>query len=131
ELRTEPVGTDGAGAGLADRAVAGPVRVPDGRLLPASDLAAHRPLSPLSCRQRSGALPVRLYERLAHDLEGLIRDGTLRVGSRAPSIRGLCRERATSPASVVRAYELLEARGLLESRARSGFFGSGPQAQPR
>jgi DNA-binding transcriptional MocR family regulator len=73
---------------------------------------------------------VRLYERLARDLETLIREGTLRVGSRAPSIRQLCRERATSPASVVRAYELLEARGLLESRARSGFFVTGPRSVP-
>src|ERR1700722_16956771 len=64
----------------------------------------------------------RLYERIAWDLEALIRDGTLRGGARAPSIRQLCRERAASPASVVRAYELLEARGLIESRARSGFF---------
>jgi DNA-binding transcriptional MocR family regulator len=64
----------------------------------------------------------KLYERLAGDLEALIRDGSLRAGARAPSIRQLCRERAASPASVVRAYELLEARGLIESRARSGFF---------
>ena len=69
---------------------------------------------------------MRLYERLARDLEGLIRDGTLRAGARAPSIRSLCRERATSPASVVRAYELLEARGFLEARARSGFFVTAP-----
>ncbi len=69
---------------------------------------------------------MRLYERLARDLEGLIRDGSLRAGARAPSIRKLCRERAISPASVVRAYELLEARGLLEARARSGFFVSAP-----
>ena len=69
---------------------------------------------------------MRLYERLARDLEGLIRDGTLRAGARAPSIRTLCRERATSPASVMRAYELLEARGLLAARARSGFFVTGP-----
>ena len=74
---------------------------------------------------------MRLYERLARDLETLIREGTLRVGTRAPSIRQLCRERATSPASVVRAYELLEARGLLESRARSGFFVTGPRSVPK
>lgn len=73
---------------------------------------------------------MRLYERLARDLETLIRDGTLRAGARAPSIRALCRERAISPASVVRAYELLEARGLLESRARSGFFVTGVTATP-
>jgi DNA-binding transcriptional MocR family regulator len=65
---------------------------------------------------------LRLYETLANDLEGLIRDGSLAAGARAPSIRQLCRDRAASPASVVRAYELLEARGLLESRARSGFY---------
>ena len=74
---------------------------------------------------------MRLYERLARDLEALIRDGTLRVGTRAPSIRKLCRERATSPASVMRAYELLEARGLLVAHARSGFFVTGPPATPR
>ncbi len=73
---------------------------------------------------------MRLYERLAGDLEALIRDGTLRAGARAPSIRALCRERAISPASVVRAYELLEARGLLESRARSGFFVTGAAPAP-
>lgn len=74
---------------------------------------------------------MRLYERLAGDLEALIRDGTLPAGARAPSIRALCRERATSPASVVRAYELLEARGLLESRARSGFFVTGAAPAPQ
>jgi DNA-binding transcriptional MocR family regulator len=73
---------------------------------------------------------VRLYERLAGDLEALIRDGTLRAGARAPSIRALCRERATSPATVVRAYELLEARGMLESRIRSGFFVRGVASAP-
>jgi DNA-binding transcriptional MocR family regulator len=72
---------------------------------------------------------VRLYERLANDLEGLIRDGTLPAGARAPSIREFCRERAASAASVVRAYELLQARGLLESRARSGFFVAGQPAR--
>ena len=71
---------------------------------------------------------MRLYERLARDLETLIREGTLRVVTRAPSIRQLCRERATSAASVERAYELLEARGLMESRARSGFFITGPRS---
>ncbi|HTC53687.1 MAG TPA: PLP-dependent aminotransferase family protein [Steroidobacteraceae bacterium] len=73
---------------------------------------------------------MRLYERLAGDLETLIRDGTLSAGARAPSIRALCRERAISPATVVRAYELLEARGVLESRARSGFFVTGGAPAP-
>jgi DNA-binding transcriptional MocR family regulator len=73
---------------------------------------------------------VRLYEQLANDLEALIRDGSLAAGARVPSIRQLCRERAASPASVVRAYELLEARGLLQSRERSGFFVSTLASRP-
>jgi DNA-binding transcriptional MocR family regulator len=73
---------------------------------------------------------VRLYERLARDLEALIRDGTLAPGARAPSIRAFCRERAASAASVTRAYEVLEARGILVSRARSGFFVAGVAPTP-
>jgi DNA-binding transcriptional MocR family regulator len=73
---------------------------------------------------------VRLYERLAQDLETLIRDGSLAPGARAPSIRAFCREREASAASVTRAYELLEARGVLVSRARSGFFVAGVAPTP-
>lgn len=51
-----------------------------------------------------------------------MREGTLRVGDRAPSVREISREHGASPGTVVHAYELLEARGYVESRPRSGFF---------
>ncbi len=63
-----------------------------------------------------------LYQELAEDLAAQIRAGTLRLGDRVPSVRQMCRDRNVSPATVVHAYELLEARGYLASRARSGFF---------
>ena len=63
-----------------------------------------------------------LYRELAGDLSELITRGTLRAGDRVPSVRQLCRERKISPATAMRAYETLEARGLIETRARSGYY---------
>lgn len=65
---------------------------------------------------------MHLFEALAKDLERLIREGQLRPGSRLPSVRALCRERSASPSTAVRALEWLQARGLVESRPRSGFY---------
>jgi DNA-binding transcriptional MocR family regulator len=65
---------------------------------------------------------MKLYESLAAELQRTIEAGTLRPGDRLPSVRQLCRQRRVSPTTVVRAYELLERRGLLESRHRSGYF---------
>ncbi|MDB6043824.1 MAG: PLP-dependent aminotransferase family protein [Gammaproteobacteria bacterium] len=65
---------------------------------------------------------MKLYQQLTEQIATLIREGTLRSGDRAPSIRQLSRNRGASPATVVHAYELLQARGYLEARPRSGFF---------
>ena len=47
------------------------------------------------------------------------------MGDRVPSVRELSRDRGLSPATIVHAYELLEADGFIETRPRSGFFVSG------
>jgi len=65
---------------------------------------------------------MRRYQALISHLESLVRDGTLRVGDRAPSVRQMSREHGASPGTVAHAYELLQARGYLQPRARSGFF---------
>jgi DNA-binding transcriptional MocR family regulator len=62
------------------------------------------------------------YEALAAELAGLIRAGTYRRGAPLPSVRELSREKAMSVATVLQAYYLLEARGLVTPRPRSGFF---------
>jgi len=66
----------------------------------------------------------RLYQQLANDVAALIRDGTLKAGDRILSVRETCRERGVSPATVVRAYEMLEAQGFIETRPRSGYYAS-------
>jgi len=65
---------------------------------------------------------VKLYKTVADELATLIRAGTLEVGDRVPSVRELCRERGVSPATAMRAYEDLEAAGLVETRRRSGYY---------
>jgi DNA-binding transcriptional MocR family regulator len=76
---------------------------------------------------------VKLYEQLAGHITGLIQDGTLRSGERVPSVREVVRERRVSPATAMRAYQLLESRGLIETRPRSGYYVSEQRevAKPR
>ena len=66
-------------------------------------------------------LPHR-YEELATLITGLVNEGILRPGSRAPSLRRLSKEQRTSLSTAFQAYQLLEDRGVLEARPRSGFF---------
>src|SRR5262245_5364213 len=63
-----------------------------------------------------------LAEQMVMQLASLIREGGLPSGARLPSIRKLASTLAVSSATVVAAYDRLIARGLIESRASSGFF---------
>lgn len=62
------------------------------------------------------------YQQLAEDIADSIRAGVLRPGDRLPSVRETCAQRAVSPSTVFQAYGQLELQGLVEARARSGFF---------
>lgn len=62
------------------------------------------------------------YQRLAYETEKLIGDGVLRPGDRLPSVRQVCRTHSISPVTVTQAYYLLESRGLIEARPKSGYF---------
>lgn len=62
------------------------------------------------------------YERYADEIAGLIRRQALRAGDRLPSVRQASASRGISPSTVFEAYYLLEARGLVEARARSGYY---------
>src|SRR5215469_2518286 len=62
------------------------------------------------------------YVEVANRLEKLIRAGTLRPGQRIPSLRHACTQHRVSLTTAVQAYLLLESRGLIEARPKSGFF---------
>ncbi|WP_321947599.1 PLP-dependent aminotransferase family protein [Paraburkholderia sp. J10-1] len=65
---------------------------------------------------------MKLYEKLADDIETLIRKGVYRRGDRVPSVRQASQQHRISITTVIRAYLLLESRGVLESRPQSGYF---------
>ena len=75
---------------------------------------------------------MKRYEALAEDIARSIRAGLLKPGDRLPSVRQASAARELSPATVFQAYYLLEGRGLVESRARSGYYvtGSAPRLPP-
>ncbi|HKY93413.1 MAG TPA: PLP-dependent aminotransferase family protein [Nevskiaceae bacterium] len=63
-----------------------------------------------------------LYRRYAAELESLIATAALKPGERLDSVREASRRRGFSEATVVKAYHLLETKGLIETRERSGTF---------
>ena len=70
-----------------------------------------------------------LYQALADKTEKLILDGILRPGERLPSVRQACRSNDISPITVTQAYYLLESKGLIEARPKSGYFVRGRLGQ--
>ncbi|HEX5048112.1 MAG TPA: PLP-dependent aminotransferase family protein [Gammaproteobacteria bacterium] len=74
---------------------------------------------------------MKRYEELAAHVAALVANGTLREGDRLPSVRDLRRERGVSVATVTHAYQLLEARGLVETRPQSGRYVSERAARKR
>ena len=68
------------------------------------------------------AQPHYRYEELADFIIGLVENGTLPPGSRAPSLRQISKQRRASLSTALLAYRLLEDRGILEARPQSGFY---------
>ena len=73
--------------------------------------------------------PMTRYQALADDIEASIRTGVLRPGDRLPSVRRTCEARGVSASTVFQAYYLLEARGLVRARERSGYYVSAGAGQ--
>jgi DNA-binding transcriptional MocR family regulator len=62
------------------------------------------------------------YQEVAQFITTLVDSGTLPLGSRAPSLREICRQRRISLSTALQAYRLLEDRGVLEARPQSGYY---------
>jgi DNA-binding transcriptional MocR family regulator len=62
------------------------------------------------------------YEEVAAKVTGIIKNLRLNAGERVPSVRQVSKELQVSMATVFQAYHLLEAKGLIVSRPRSGYF---------
>lgn len=73
---------------------------------------------------------LKRYEQLAEQIADMIRTGVLAAHERVPSVRQASERYGVSPATVFRAYYLLEDRGLIQARERSGYYVQ-PQGRPR
>jgi DNA-binding transcriptional MocR family regulator len=71
-----------------------------------------------------------LYQAVADDLAGLIAAGQLPPRSRVPSVRRLAQQRGISVTTAVASLRLLEQRGLIEARPKSGYFVAAHRAPP-
>jgi DNA-binding GntR family transcriptional regulator len=72
---------------------------------------------------------VTRYWHLADELERLIARGTFAKGDRMPSVRSLANQHGVSQGTVLRVYEVLRSRGLIEQRRRSGYYVTAPLSQ--
>ncbi|AMO38612.1 PLP-dependent aminotransferase family protein [Thauera humireducens] len=63
-----------------------------------------------------------LYHDYADRTAKLIAEGVLRPGEKLLSVRQACKTHGISPITVTQAYHLLESRGLIEARPKSGYF---------
>jgi len=76
------------------------------------------------------------YLALANALQTQIETNLFRVGDRLPSVRSLCDDHRLSLETVLHSLRVLENRGLVEARPRSGFYVRfrnlvpGPSPQP-
>ncbi|AXK34019.1 GntR family transcriptional regulator [Streptomyces armeniacus] len=62
------------------------------------------------------------YEQLRAQIAEQARGGTLPVGYRLPTVRGLAGELGLAANTVAKAYRALEADGVVETRGRNGTF---------
>jgi DNA-binding transcriptional MocR family regulator len=69
-------------------------------------------------RQAAKPIYLQIRDRLNH----LIKLGTLKAGDRLPSIRTLAKTVQVNKLTVIEAYSILEADGLIHARPGSGYF---------
>ncbi|MEW2546393.1 GntR family transcriptional regulator [Streptomyces sp. NPDC047002] len=67
----------------------------------------------------SGPAP---YEQVRSQIADRARDGSLPVGYRLPTVRGLAADLGLAANTVAKAYRALEADGVIETRGRNGTF---------
>ena len=73
-----------------------------------------------------------LAEQLAERFATRIRDRLLAPGARLPSVRQCASQHGLSPSTVVAAYDLLLAQGLVQAERNRGFLSaSGPRSRQR
>ena len=66
--------------------------------------------------------PRATYEQICDQVAEGVRSGSLAVGSKLPTVRGLAADLRIAPGTVAKAYTELERSGLITTRGRAGTF---------
>lgn len=74
---------------------------------------------------------LKKYEVIAEEIASAIQQGLLKRGDKLPSIRQIQASKQVNASTVFQAYYLLEARGLIVTRPRSGYYVAGPLRNER
>ncbi len=74
---------------------------------------------------------LKKYEVIAEEIASAIQQGLLERGDKLPSIRQTQASKQVNASTVFQAYYLLEARGLIVTRPRSGYYVAGPLRNER
>lgn len=74
---------------------------------------------------------MKKYEVIAEEIASAIQQGLLKRGDKLPSIRQIQASKQVNASTVFQAYYLLEARGLVVTRPRSGYYVAGPLGAER
>ena len=65
---------------------------------------------------------VPIYRQISNQVKYLIASGRLRVGEELPGVRTLAEQLTVTPNTVVKAYDELEAEGLISRRRGAGTY---------
>lgn len=79
----------------------------------------HRVTLKIGIDQEGGVAP---YEQLRAQISEQARSGALPVGYKLPTVRGLAQSLGLAANTVAKAYRVLEADGVIETRGRLGTF---------
>lgn len=68
-----------------------------------------------------------IFEQIAFQVKGAVARGEMKPGDRLPSVRDLARTLAVNPNTVVKAYDVLTAEGVIVRRQGAGCFVTGAE----
>jgi GntR family transcriptional regulator len=66
--------------------------------------------------------PVATYQQIVLQIRGHITAGTLNIGDPLPPIRQMASDLEINPATVAKAYQILEKDGIIQTAGRRGTF---------
>src|SRR5688572_27179986 len=83
----------------------------------------HSPLTKkINMRTSKFSSDDHLYLQVADGIEKMIDEDVLKIGDKLPSVRTLSEEYGISMGTAFQAYYLLEGKGLIEARPKSGYY---------